>query len=51
MPSMQARKYASTEAHQAREHTSIRACEAYDLADSCLAESSIVLESCCTFRF
>ena len=51
MPSTRACEHVRTEAHQAREHASIRARQAHDLADSCLAERFVVLESFCTLTF
>ena len=51
MPSMQAFEHGSMEAYQAHEHASIQARQVHDLADSCLAERFIVLESFCMSRF
>ena len=48
MPRTLAYKDVSAEAHQAREHASIRACQERNLADSCLAERAVVLKSFCT---
>ena len=42
--------FGNTDLHQPSEHTSMRARQASDLADLCLAERFVVLESFCTLK-